>query len=143
MVPVLVLFAIYLGISYILTPENADSMLAGYNTLSDERKAKYDIVKTVNFQNKMLRLLAAATLILGGLAFYFEIAFLYLFTLIYLPFILIMGAGIYGRLRFSTDPFRWYDWLIYGAIIIFLAFITYQIPFSGLTIADVTQQIKN
>ena len=139
MIPIFVIFAIYLGISFILTPENADGMLAGYNTLSDERKAKYDITKVVHFQNKALRLLALCTLLLGGLALYLEYTFLYLFTLLYLPFIVLIGAGIYSRVKFSTDPFRWYDWLIYAAILIFLVFITYQLPFGEMNISDFTE----
>ena len=38
-----------LGIAYYLNPENAKSLLAGYNTMSDTERDKFDIVNYLKF----------------------------------------------------------------------------------------------
>lgn len=103
---------LYIGISYFLTPDNADSLLAGYNTMSDERKKLYDITSTVKVLNLTMRWTGICTSIITILAIILEwhkvITTSILICVLIIP---SMITSIYTRLKYSEDPMRWYDWL--------------------------------
>lgn len=70
MILLLILIAIILfATGYIITPNNADNLLSGYNTLSQEDKNKVDIIAYSKFFKKFHKILAI-TLFLIGLLFY-------------------------------------------------------------------------
>ncbi|KUF39405.1 DUF3784 domain-containing protein [Myroides marinus] len=103
---------LYIGISYFLTPDNADSLLAGYNTMSDERKKLYDITSTVKMLNLTMRWSGISTSILAILAIVFKWPIAVIISiLICILTIPSMIMSIYTRLKYSEDPMRWYDWL--------------------------------
>ncbi|AJA69165.1 DUF3784 domain-containing protein [Myroides odoratimimus] len=120
---------IYIGISYFLTAENADGLLAGYNTMSDERKKLYDITSTVNIINRTVRW-TGIVLTLVGIVFYFiHVEEFIHFIILIFSIIPLLASSIYARLRYSKDPMRWYDWIIpigisVGSILLTYLFIT-------------------
>ncbi len=139
MLPFIIVSAIFLGISFLLTAENADGMLAGYNTLSDERKAKYNIKKIVTFTNNTLRVTALGVLLGGSISYWLHSGALALFTLLYFPLILIMGGNLYARLNFSTDPLRKYEILVIGIMVLLLLYLAlFTIPWNDITLENVT-----
>ena len=55
MIPVLIFVnIILLGLAYYLNPENAKSILAGYNTMSDTERDNFDIVNYLKFFKSFL-----------------------------------------------------------------------------------------
>jgi hypothetical protein len=119
---------LYIGLSYFLTPDNADGLLAGYNTLSDERKKLYDITSTVKVVNLTMRWTGICTNILAILAIVFKWPIAVIISiLICILTIPSMITSIYTRLKYSKDPMRWYDWLAPIAIIIGSFVLAYYI----------------
>lgn len=102
---------LYIGLSYFLTPDNADGLLAGYNTLSDERKKLYDITSTVKVVNLTMRWTGICSSIIAILAIVFKwpiaITTSILICAVIIP---LMVASLYTRLKYSKDPMSWYDW---------------------------------
>ncbi|MDR0195134.1 MAG: DUF3784 domain-containing protein [Myroides sp.] len=119
---------LYIGISYFLTPDNADSLLAGYNTMSDERKRLYDITSTVKMLNLTMRWSGISTSILAILAIIFKWPIAVITSILICTLIIpLMIANIYSRRKFSTDPMRWYDWFTPISMIIGSMIIVYYI----------------
>lgn len=138
MIPFIVTAAILFALSFILTVDNADGLLSGYNTLSDERKAKYDIHKIVPFINKLLRISALLILLGGALAFILNNGIIGLIALIYIPVIIIIGGGIYSRFQHTTDPIRLYEKILYTVIIALMIYLTISIQWSEVTLESLT-----
>ncbi|MDM1377552.1 DUF3784 domain-containing protein [Myroides marinus] len=119
---------LYIGISYFLTPDNADSLLAGYNTMSDERKKLYDISSTVKVLNLTMRWTGICTSIITILAIVLEwhkvITTSILICVLIIPLVIM---SIYTRLKYSVDPMRWYDWLAPTGMIIGSLVLAYYI----------------
>ncbi|WP_267740689.1 DUF3784 domain-containing protein [Myroides injenensis] len=134
MAALLIIGLIYIGISYCLNNENADSLLAGYNTLSNERKKLYDIDKIVFYINKTARYTGFSILIVGILTYWLKNVTLALIFLIYVPIVPIMVVNIYTRLSFSKDPLRWYDWLLYTIIGFTLLIFPFVISWNEITL---------
>ncbi|MDR2223025.1 MAG: DUF3784 domain-containing protein [Flavobacteriaceae bacterium] len=116
---------IYIGISYLLTPENADGLLAGYNTMSAERKKRYDIVSIVKVLNLTLRWNGICIGIIGVATVLLEWPIIIYPILLCGSIISLMVANVYTRIKFSTDPMHWYDWLLPIGIIIGTIIMTY------------------
>lgn len=133
MAALLILGLIYIGLSYSLNNENADSFLAGYNTLSNERKKLYDIDKIVFYVNKTTRYTGFSILIVGILTYWLKNVTLALIFLIYVPIVPIMIVNIYTRHSFSKDPLRWYDWLLYIIIGFSLLIFPFIISWKEIT----------
>ncbi|MDR0229391.1 MAG: DUF3784 domain-containing protein [Flavobacteriaceae bacterium] len=125
MEPFIVTGLIYIGISYLLTPDNADGLLAGYNTLSDERKKLYDITSTVKALNLTMRYTGISIGVLGTLAIVFEWLIVAQSILLIGAIIPLMIVSVYTRLKYSKDPMRWYDWLLPIALSIGSIVLTY------------------
>lgn len=138
MIPFIVTAAILFALSFILTVDNADGLLSGYNTLSDERKAKYDIHKIVPFINKLLRISAGFILLGGALANFFDSGIIGIISIIYLPVLILIGGGIYSRFQHTTDPFRLYEKILYTAIIALMIYLTVTIQWSEVTLESLT-----
>ena len=66
MIPVLIFVnIILLGLAYYLNPENAKSLLAGYNTMSDTERDKFDIVNYLKFFKSFFIKLSLFKVIIG------------------------------------------------------------------------------
>lgn len=122
----LVIGPLYVALSFLLTSENADGLLAGYNTLSTERKKRYNIKAIVRCINLTLRYTGIATLLCGllSLCIDFNQYETFIFLLSTIP---LVTTNIYTRLKYSTDPIRLYEWILNGILIIgmlVLAFIS-------------------
>ena len=138
MLPFIIVSAIFLGISFLLNADNASGLLAGYNTLSDERKATYDIKKVVAFTNNTLRVTALGVLLGGAISYWFQSGALALFTLLYFPLILILGGNLYCRLKFSTDPIRKYEKIVFGLLIFVMLYLAFAvIPWNNIPLEHV------
>lgn len=129
-IPFTIIGLIYVGISYLLTPDNADGMLAGYNTMSDERKKLYDITSIVKTMKLTFRWLGIFIGIAGVIAISLKWPIIAQVILLSVTIIPLMITSIYTRLKYSKDPMRWYDWLIPIVISIGSVYLTY------LTIAN-------
>ncbi|SDH76565.1 DUF3784 domain-containing protein [Myroides phaeus] len=138
MIPFIVTAAILFALSFILTVDNADGLLSGYNTLSDERKAKYDIHKIVPFTNNLLRISAGFILLGGALANFFDSGIIGIISIIYLPVLILIGGGIYSRFQHTTDPIRLYEKILYTAIIALMIYLTVTIQWSEVTLESLT-----
>ncbi|MTG98168.1 MULTISPECIES: DUF3784 domain-containing protein [Myroides] len=108
-----VIAIMYIGISFILTPTNADSMLAGYNTLSEERKKLYDITSTVNIINRTVRCTGIVLALLGIVFYFIDVSEFIHFIILIFSVLPLLISNIYARLKYSTDPMRWYEWVLY------------------------------
>ncbi|MGL4584391.1 MAG: DUF3784 domain-containing protein [Flavobacterium sp.] len=125
MEPFIVIGLIYVGLSYFLTPDNADSLLAGYNTMSDTRKKLYDIPSTVKLLNLTMRWTGVCIGLMGIVAILCEWHIVAHIILICGSIIPLIIADVYNRLKFSTDPMRWYNWLMSVSMIIGSIVLTY------------------
>ncbi|RFC53410.1 DUF3784 domain-containing protein [Brumimicrobium aurantiacum] len=65
MITTVILSILFLGIAFILTPKNAGLLLAGYNTMSDEEKEKFDLHSFISFFKRFHIILAFTLLIVG------------------------------------------------------------------------------
>ena len=129
-IPFIIIGLIYVGISYLLTPDNADGMLAGYNTMSDERKKLYDISSIVKTMKLTFRWLGIFIGTAGVITISLKWPIIAQVILLSVTIIPLMITSIYTRLKYSNDPMRWYDWLIPIVISIGSVYLTY------LTIAN-------
>ncbi|MDM1396121.1 DUF3784 domain-containing protein [Myroides odoratimimus] len=108
-----VIAIMYIGISFLLTHTNADSILAGYNTLSEERKKLYDITSTVNIINRTVRCTGIVLALLGIVFYFIDVSEFIHFIILIFSVLPLLISNIYARLKYSTDPMRWYEWLLY------------------------------
>ncbi len=138
MIPFIVTAGILFALSFLLKIDNADSFLSGYNTLSDERKVKYNLHQIVPFTNKLLRISALLVFLGGALAFILNNGIIGLIAILYIPVVILIGGGIYSRLKHSTDPIRLYEKIIYIAIIAVMIYLTVVIQWSEITLASLT-----
>lgn len=128
MEPFIVIGLLYIGLSYFLTPDNADGLLAGYNTMSDERKKLYDITSTVRVINLTARWTGICTVIIAILAMVFKWHTVVFSSILICTLIIpLMITSIYTRLKYSKDPMRWYDWFAPIAMIIGSFVLAYYI----------------
>ncbi|MCC9042935.1 DUF3784 domain-containing protein [Myroides sp. M-43] len=125
MEPFIIVGLIYIGISYLLTAENADGMLAGYNTMSDERKKLYNITSIVKIIKQTFRWLGVIIGIGGVIAIYLKWPIIAQTILLCVTIVPLMIASIYTRLKYSKDPMHWYDWIIPIGISIGSILLTY------------------
>ena len=122
-----VIAIMYIGISFLLTATNADSMLAGYNTLSEERKKLYDITSTVNIINRTVRCTGIVLALLGIVFYFIDVSEFIHFIILIFSIIPLLASSVYARLKYSTDPMRWYEWVLYFItlfVCVFLPFIS-------------------
>ncbi|MDR2274604.1 MAG: DUF3784 domain-containing protein [Sphingobacterium sp.] len=71
MIPlVLILSAVFVTVAFLVTNENADSALSGYNTLSAEEKKQFDIQNFILFFKKFHIILAISYLAIFGILFF-------------------------------------------------------------------------
>ncbi|MEC4114726.1 DUF3784 domain-containing protein [Myroides pelagicus] len=125
MEPFIVIGLLYVGISYFLTPDNADGLLAGYNTMSDERKKLYDIASMVKALNLTMRYTGIFIGVFGTLTIILEWFIVAQSILLIGAIVPLMSANVYTRLKYSKDPMRWYDWILPLAISIGSIVLTY------------------
>lgn len=64
--PVIFITALYVIIAYGINKENAKYLLAGYNTLSEKERTKFDIVEYLKFFKSFFYRLAGYTFLLFG-----------------------------------------------------------------------------
>lgn len=105
------------AVSYLLNAENADRLLAGYNTLPAHKKKLVNIKDLVPFLNTWLRITAAITLCLSAIGWFLPSPFLYILGEISALFILPIISYI-GNKKHSTLPIQWHTYLIYLTMIL-------------------------
>lgn len=105
------------AVSYLLNSENADGLLAGYNTLPAHKKKLVNIKDLVPFLNTWLRVTAAITLCLSAIGWFLSSPFLYVLGEISALFILPIISYI-GNKKHSTLPIQWHTYLIYLLVIL-------------------------
>lgn len=123
-IPFIITALLFFGISFIVTPKTAKYLLAGYNTMSKEKQELYDIKNIVRVLNNSLRIAALIVLIGTVLYIWLQLKIFITIFVIYLPIAFLLGANIYTRKRYSTDPIKAYDIIMPIAVLIFIIAIT-------------------
>ncbi|AJH14024.1 DUF3784 domain-containing protein [Myroides profundi] len=124
MEPILITSALFIILSFILTPKTAKYLLAGYNTMSKEKQELYDIKNIVRILNNSLRIVALIILIGAALYQWSGLEIIRDIFVMYLPLVFLLGVNIYTKKKYSTDPIKPFDIIIPIAVLIFVILIT-------------------
>jgi hypothetical protein len=60
----------FIAMAYLITPKNANTLLAGYNTLSNDDKDRVDIIAVLKYYKKFHIFLGVSMLVLGVFIYY-------------------------------------------------------------------------
>jgi len=86
---------IFLAISFITNKDNAQFLLAGYNTMSQEKKDKFDIINyLIFFKNFFLNLTLYSSLIYCGVLYFFSLKYaVIVYTIFLILYFIIVSNG--------------------------------------------------
>lgn len=103
---IIVLFlvgCVFVGCGYLLTEKNARSLLAGYNTLSEEEKSRFDLKSFLKFFRQFHLVLGISFFFLGSLVYFFiggpfmKIFLVVLPTVFYIQFFIRIRSGQFRK----------------------------------------------
>jgi len=113
---------LFIGMAFILTVNNAKYILSGYNTMSNEEKARFDIHSYVPFFKNFHIKLGTSVIFLGGVMLYFlneQITALFLACYPIAAYIYFIWAG----LKYSGETNQLVSKICITVLILTLVFV--------------------
>lgn len=113
-----ILVVILYGVGIGLTRNNASYLLSGYNTMSEQERANFDLDGYLIYHRRFFTILALSSLIIGLLTYFIEDTFTISVVAIFI--LLAMCYHLHKTREFNQNPRKWYDYL---AIVIMIGSI--------------------
>ncbi|WP_448607435.1 DUF3784 domain-containing protein [Paenimyroides ceti] len=130
MTAVVILAIIFVVLGTILTTKNADSLLSGYNTMSDEKRRNIEIEQLIPFLNRSFKTIGLIILITGTFAYFIKNEKLYISALALFPIISAIIILLYSKKYNKNIPTRFEKVMSIMVLIILMTiafFIVFQV----------------